>query len=187
VSANQASGADVPGAAAEAAPPPPRWAAALAEAPHRVVPSVDGIACIEVDRANLRAALVALKERGGFGMCTFVTAIDHYPREPRFALNYQLLSILHGDRIRVRCMLSSGDAHAPTACDLWPGANWSERECFDMFGIVFDGHPDLRRLLLPQGYDHHPLRKEFPQAGIEPDRLYRQWDRERRVGWSEPQ
>lgn len=170
--------------AAEATPAP-RWAAALEGIEHRRVASADGLDTLEVAREHLHQLLAALKERAGFAMCTLVTAVDHYPATPRFALTHQLLSLEHSQRIRVRCWLRDDDAHAPTCSDLWPGANWSERECFDMFGIRFDGHPDLRRLLMPQGYDHHPLRKEFPHAGIEPDRLYRQWDRQRRVGWNE--
>jgi len=64
---------------------------------------------------------------------------------------------------------------------LWPGASYMERECYDMFGIRFEDHPDLKRLLMPDGYGHHPLRKDFPHKGIQPDRLYREWDRERRL------
>jgi len=64
----------------------------------------------------------------------------------------------------------------PSIIDLYPGAAYAERECYDMFGIVFDGHADLKRLLMPDGYDHFPLRKDFPHQGIEPDRLYREWD-----------
>ncbi len=174
-------------AASTAAPekPAPRWAAALTGLEYRQLVGADGLDTLEVAREHLHAVLAALKERAGFAMCTLVTAVDHYPKTPRFALTHQLLSLEHSQRIRVRCWLRDDDAHAPTCCDLWPGANWSERECFDMFGIRFDGHPDLRRLLMPQGYDHHPLRKEFPHAGIEPDRLYRQWDRQRREGWNE--
>lgn len=170
-------------APADSAPAAPRWAAALSGLEYKQLVGADGMATLEVAREQLHALLAALK-RAGFAQCTLVSAVDHYPKAPRFALTHQLLSLEHNERIRVRCWLREGDEHAPSCADLWPGANWSERECFDMFGIRFDAHPDLRRLLLPQGYDHHPLRKEFPHAGIEPDRLYRQWDKQRRAGWN---
>jgi NADH-quinone oxidoreductase subunit C len=157
----------------------PRWAAALEGLPHQLSAAADG-PCVEVERAHLHEALARLRDRGGFRMCSFVTAIDHYPREPRFQLNHQLLSIEHNERVRVHCHLPGKDAWAPTCSDLWPGADWMERECYDLFGIRFEGHPDLRRLMMPEGYEHHPLRKDFPHQGIEPDRLYRKWDRERR-------
>ncbi len=164
------------------APAGPRWLAALGALPHCLSTSPDG-AVIEVELAHLHAVLAALRDKAQFELCTFVTCIDHYPAEPRFALHHQLLSLTHNDRVRVRCVLPGESA--PTATDLWPGANYMERECFDMFGVRFEGHPDLRRLLMPDGYEHHPLRKEFPHAGIEPDRLYREWDRKRREGWTE--
>jgi NADH-quinone oxidoreductase subunit C len=184
---NHSSGAAHEGAAAAAPLVAPRWAAALSGLAYKHLRTAEGTDTLEVERGELRAVLTALKDGAGFAMCTFVTAVDHYPRTPRFAVSHQLLSLEHNDRLRVRCWLLADDAHLPTCSDLWPGANWSERECFDMFGIVFDGHPDLRRLMMPPGYDHHPLRKEFPHVGIEPDRLYRQWDRKRREGWSETQ
>jgi NADH-quinone oxidoreductase subunit C len=86
-------------------------------------------------------------------------------------------------RLRLSCAPAGDEPSLPTCTTLWPGAAFSERECFDMFGVRFEGHPDLRRLLMPQGYGHHPLRKDFPHQGLEPDRLYRAWDRERRVRW----
>ena len=86
----------------------------------------------------------------------------------------------------MRTRLAEDDARVPTCTDLWPGAGYAERECYDMFGIEFDGNPDLRRLLMPEGYEHHPLRKDFPHQGIEPDRLYRAWDRERRAAEERP-
>jgi NADH:ubiquinone oxidoreductase subunit C len=74
----------------------------------------------------------------------------------------------------------------PTIVDLFPGAAYFERECYDMFGIWFDGHPSLRRLMMPEGYGHYPLRKDFPHQGIEPDRLYREWDAARHRARIEP-
>ena len=163
-----------------------RWLESLEGCAFKLVDVADAMPCVEVERAQLHDLLARLRDRGGFAQCTFVTAIDFHPREPRFQVTHQLLSLEHNDRVRIHTFVRGDDAHVPTCTDLWPGANFSERECFDMFGIVFDGHPDLRRLLMPQGYEHHPLRKDFPHAGIEPDKLYRQWDAQRRVGWSEP-
>lgn len=105
--------------------------------------------------------------------------MDHHPRTPRYEVLWQFLSMAHGDRIRVRCLLEGEDPTVPTCIDLWPGAAFMERECYDMFGIRFEGHEGLRRLLMPEGYGHFPLRKEFPHQGIEPDRLYREWERRR--------
>jgi NADH-quinone oxidoreductase subunit C len=96
---------------------------------------------------------------------------------------YQLQSIEHADRVRIRTRLTTEDAKVPTCTDLWSGASFMERECWDLMGIDFEGHPDMRRLLMPDGYGHHPLRKEFPHQGIEPDRLYREWDTARRKEW----
>jgi NADH-quinone oxidoreductase subunit C len=160
-----------------------RIAAALEGVPHKFVTALDGTLTIEVERAHLRDTLVALKERAGFETNTFVTAIDHYPATPRFEMAYQFLSYAHNDRVRVHTRLEEDAASVPTITDLWPGTSFSERECFDMFGIHFEGHPDLRRLLMPQGFEHFPLRKDYPHHGIEPDRLYRTWDRERREVW----
>ena len=139
-------------------------------------------ATIERARAELGAALAALKERAGFETATFVTAVDRLPRAPRFELVHQLLSLAHNDRVRVHTALAEGES-APSCVALWPGAAYMERECFDMFGIRFDGHAGLKRLLMPEDYEHHPLRKDFPHQGIEPDRLYREWDRKRRAQW----
>jgi NADH:ubiquinone oxidoreductase subunit C len=146
----------------------------------------DGMPCVDVDRAVLHDVLERLRDGAGFETLTLVTGVDRLdpaaarPTEPRFELVHQLCSIRHGDRVRVRTRLASDDARAPTCTDLWPGAGFMERECWDMFGIEFEGHPKLERLLMPEGYAHHPLRKDFPHQGIEPDRLYREWDRQRR-------
>ena len=167
---------------------PERVAAALAGAPHRVVEEADGMPCIEVERDALHGVLQRLRDRAGFESNTLITAVDHHPDEPRFLVVHQLLSYEHNERIRVHTRVPCGDGPdedplVASCVDLWPGAAFSERECYDMFGIRFDGHEPLRRLLMPEGYGHHPLRKDFPQGGIEPDRLYREWDRKRRANW----
>ena len=157
-----------------------RVAQALGELPYAAHTGGDGTLVLEVEREHVAELLAALKQRAGFDANTFVTAIDHEPRAPRFELCWQFLSFAHNDRVRVSCRVEEADARVPTCTHLWPGASFSERECYDMFGIHFDGHPDLRRLLMPEGYTHHPLRKDFPHQGIEPDRLYREWDEARR-------
>ena len=157
-----------------------RIAAAAAEGSYREVEERDGMPTYEVDRDQVRAFLGALRDGCGFDSNTFVTAVDHHPREPRFEVTWQLLSIEHADRVRVRCRVSGEDPTVPSCVDLWPGAGYAERECFDMFGVTFEGNPDLRRLLMPKTFPHHPLRKEYPHHGIEPDRLYREWDAARR-------
>ncbi len=147
----------------------------------------DGMPALAVARALLRETLERLKRRAGFESATFVTAIDNLGSErragTRFELVHQLFSLVHGDRVRLHTGLDERAPSAPTCVDLWPGAAFMERECFDMFGIVFARHPDLRRLLMPDEYGHHPLRRDFPHQGIEPDRLYRRWERERRAAW----
>jgi NADH:ubiquinone oxidoreductase subunit C len=156
--------------------------AALTGIEHRWLAPRDGLAALELARVDLARALLALKERAGFESATFVTAVDRLPRVPRFELVHQLFSLAHNDRVRLHTPLAENES-APSAVALWPGAAFMERECFDMFGIRFDGHVGLKRLLMPEEYTHHPLRKDFPHQGIEPDRLYREWDRERRKDW----
>jgi NADH-quinone oxidoreductase subunit C len=84
---------------------------------------------------------------------------------PRFAVVYQLYSLERNHRLRVKVFLAEEDAHLPTMWEVWKAANWLEREVYDMFGITFDNHPDLRRILMPADYEGHPLRKDFPIKG----------------------
>lgn len=84
---------------------------------------------------------------------------------PRFAIAYQLYSLEHNHRLRVKVFLEEDDAHLPTMWNVWKAANWLEREIYDMFGVIFDGHPDLRRILMPADYEGYPLRKDFPLKG----------------------
>ena len=90
-----------------------------------------------------------------------VTAADYFPREPRFEVVYHLLSVPNRQRVRLKVRVPEGGT-LPSIHTLWPGAGWPEREVWDMFGIVFDGHPDLRRLLMPEDWEGHPMRKDYP-------------------------
>ncbi len=93
-----------------------------------------------------------------------VTAVDYMERSPRFDVVYNLLSLTHNHRIRVKASLNEDEAIA-SVTDIWKCANWWEREVWDMFGLMFDGHPDLRRILTDYGFEGHPLRKDFPLTG----------------------
>jgi NADH-quinone oxidoreductase subunit C len=93
-----------------------------------------------------------------FNLLSDATCVDRFPIEPRFELNYSLVSIPRRERLRLRTSVS---AQQP----VWPGANWMEREIFDLFGIRFEGHPDLRRILLPDEFEGAPLRRDFPTEG----------------------
>ncbi|KAA3612946.1 MAG: NADH-quinone oxidoreductase subunit C [Planctomycetota bacterium] len=136
---------------------------------------------LTVAKENLVPVMQALRDgKFRFAHCSMITAVDHMPEEPRFEVVYGLYSPSCNQWLRVKTHCQEFEEEVPSVTGIWSGANWLERECFDMFGIRFQGHPDLRRLLMPEGYEHFPLRKEFPRDGIEPGRLYRQWDEGRR-------
>ena len=97
-----------------------------------------------------------------FALLADLTAVDWLPREPRFEVVYHLVSIEHSYRLRVMVRVSGASASLPTVADVWPAAGWMEREVWDLFGIAFDGHPDLRRLIMPEDWEGHPLRKDYP-------------------------
>jgi NADH-quinone oxidoreductase subunit C len=109
-----------------------------------------------------------LKDAEDFRYCVDVTAVDWKTRAPRFDVVYHLYSITHNHRLRLRVPVEQDDASVPTATALWPIANWLEREVWDMFGIRFTGHPDLRRLLMYEEFVGHPLRKDYPLRGRQP-------------------
>ena len=127
-------------------------------------PSVDLQTTVYVPREDLLAVARELRDRAdlGFKFLAELTAVDFWPREPRFELVYLLVSIEHRLRLRVKVRLSGEDARAPTVSGLWPAANWLEREVWDLFGITFAGHPDPRRLLMPEEWEGYPLRKDYP-------------------------
>ena len=97
-----------------------------------------------------------------FEMLMDLTAVDHVAREPRFDVVYHLYSIEHGHRLRIKLGVSEATCAAPSLIDVWPGAAWLEREVWDMYGLRFRGHPDLRRILMYEGFEGHPLRKDYP-------------------------
>jgi len=128
------------------------------------VPSLDLHPTLYVSRDQLPAVAQALRDRSDlrFELLADVTAADFWPREPRFELIYILVSVAHRQRLRVKVRLQADDAHIATVCRIWPAANWLEREVWDLFGIAFDGHPDPRRLLMPEDWEGYPLRKDYP-------------------------
>lgn len=110
-----------------------------------------------------------LKTRHQFDFLSDVTGFDRGGEEdPRFEVNYHLFSTKSFNRLRVKVLLAEDDIHVPTVTTVWRTANWHERETYDMFGVIFDGHPDLRRILLPSDFDGHALRKDYPLRGFEP-------------------
>jgi NADH-quinone oxidoreductase subunit C len=126
-----------------------------------------GQTTLVVSKELLRAVAQQCKENPAldFNLLSDVTCVDRFPMEPRFELNYQLVSISRGGRISLRTSVSAQHPVVDSIMPVWPGANWLEREIFDLFGIHFEGHPDLRRLLLPDGFVGFPLRRDFPVEG----------------------
>ena len=117
---------------------------------------------------SIHDVLETLKQRLGFDLLVDVTCVDylHYRNaKDRFAMVYLLANTRTNERITVRTFLNDPQPTVPTVVDLWQGANWLEREVWDMFGIRFSGHPDLRRVLLPETFGAHPLRKDYPLQG----------------------
>ena len=100
-----------------------------------------------------------------FNLLSDATCVDRFPSEPRFEMNYQLVSIPLQRRITLRVRIPGSDPTVDSLFSVWPGANWLEREVFDLFGIRFNGHPDLRRILLPEDFEGHPLRRDYPVHG----------------------
>lgn len=95
-----------------------------------------------------------------------VTAVDYYPQEPRFAVCYHIFSMIYGRRLRLK-VYPPDEPRVPSITSVWPSANFQEREAYDMMGIVFEGHPDLRRILMPDDWEGNPQRKDYP-LGYEP-------------------
>lgn len=123
-----------------------------------------------VPREYIVAVCAALKTGAArFDFLADLCGVDRGPEEePRFEVNYHLFSTTNYQRLRLKVLVNEEDAHVPTVTGVWRTANWHERETYDLVGIVFDGHPDLRRILLPDDWQGHALRKDFPLRGYEP-------------------
>ncbi len=121
---------------------------------------------VVVDRHEIVNVCRYLKESLGFSYLADLGGVDRFTEEDRFEVFYNLVSIEGGKRIRLKVRVDEHDPVVPSVVEVYPAANWNERECWDMFGIRFKGHPDLRRMYMPEDFEHHPLRKEFPPLGI---------------------
>jgi NADH-quinone oxidoreductase subunit C len=126
-----------------------------------------GETTIVVPHELLRATALECRDNPSlqFNLLSDATCVDRFPVEPRFELNYSLVSIPRRGRLRLRTRVSAQHPVVDSLMPVWPGANWLEREIFDLFGIHFEGHSDLRRILLPDGFEGFPLRRDFPTEG----------------------
>jgi NADH-quinone oxidoreductase subunit C len=120
---------------------------------------------VEIAPEKLVEACRLLKHDLKFERLSTVTAVDRYPSQPRFEVVYHLQSIARKERLRLKCRLSGDQPEIDSATVVWRSANWYEREVFDLFGIHFRNHPDLRRIMMPEEWEGHPLRKDYPIAG----------------------
>jgi NADH-quinone oxidoreductase subunit C len=120
---------------------------------------------LETPPAKIVSVCGFLKHDRKFVRLSTVTAVDRYPAEPRFEVVYHLHSVEPCQRLRLKCRVRGEDPVIESVVSVWRSANWYEREVFDLFGIQFVNHPDLRRILLPDDWEGHPLRKDYPVAG----------------------
>ena len=120
---------------------------------------------LEVSAPKIASVCGFLKYDQTFVRLSSVTAVDRYPAEPRFEVVYHLHSIERKERVRLKCRIAGDDPVIESVTSVWRGAGWYEREVFDLFGIRFVNHPDLRRIMMPDDWEGHPLRKDYPITG----------------------
>jgi NADH-quinone oxidoreductase subunit C len=145
---------------------------ALPDVPFERIPSVDLYLSVRMPSEAVSHAMPVLHGHHAlrFSLLADLIGVDFWPKQPRFEVVYTLVSIELRHRLRVRVQLPPDDPHVATVTGVWPGANWLEREVWDLFGIAFDGHPDPRRLLMPEDWEGHPLRKDAPvQIHLKPN------------------
>jgi NADH-quinone oxidoreductase subunit C len=142
--------------------------------PNSIISSAEfrGETTIHVKKEDIVSVCQFLKddEHSLFDYCCDICGADAYTPENRFEVIYNLYSTGLNHRIRLKVFTDETDLHCPSVTSVWAGANWPERETFDMFGIIFDGHHDLRRMYMPEEFEYYPLRKDFPMMGI-PDSI----------------
>jgi NADH-quinone oxidoreductase subunit C len=139
-----------------------------------VRPAISDARIVRVTAADIRATLEALRAEG-FAQLTDIGCVDYLERDPRYDVVYHLLKYASGkaERARVLCGVPAHATTVPSVSDLWPSANWAEREVYDLFGVHFAGHPDLRRIQMPVEWEGHPLRKDYPLRGPAKDKTPR--------------
>ncbi len=143
-------------------------AATLAARMGTRVTNDNGQVVVQVPRERVLEAATALRDEFGFQVAEDITAVDYWQRrEPRFDVVYHFFSYDYAEMIVLRVPVAEGQA-VPSITGVFPGANWYEREIYDMFGIPFEGHPDLRRIIMPYDWEGHPLRKDYPLGYEEP-------------------
>lgn len=120
---------------------------------------------LEVPAESIVSVCKLLREEHAFSRLSTVTAVDRYPGEPRFEVVYHLYSIANKQRVRVKARVGSESLEIDSVIPVWPSANWYEREVFDLFGIRFRNHPDLTRIMMPDDWEGHPLRRDYPVHG----------------------
>jgi NADH-quinone oxidoreductase subunit C len=121
-------------------------------------------AALVVDPGQIRTVLATLRGKG-YAFLASVHGVDHYPEEPRLSVVYELLDMSRCDRVTVKLRVPADAAKVESVTADWPTADHQEREVYDMFGVMFEGHPDLRRILMPEDYEGHPQRRDFPTGG----------------------
>jgi NADH-quinone oxidoreductase subunit C len=142
--------------------------------------AADGMPTIYVPRERLVETMRVLRDAAelGFGFLVDIVGVDYYPREPRYEVVYLLASLgtpgygPQARRLRVKVRVPGEDPSVPTLCRLWKAADWSERELWDLYGIRVDGHGDLRRILMPEDWEGHPMRKDYPVQIKQPVKTY---------------
>jgi len=120
---------------------------------------------LEIAREKIASVCGFLKYDRGFVRLSTITGVDWYPEEPRFEVVYHLHNVEGNERLRLKCRVPGNDPEIDSVTDVWRGANWFERETFDLFGVRFRNHPDLRRIMLPEDWEGHPLRKDYSVTG----------------------
>jgi NADH-quinone oxidoreductase subunit C len=120
---------------------------------------------LEIAAEHIVAVCSYLKQSQNFVRLSTVTGVDWYPQEPRFEVVYHLHSPERNERLRLKCRLAGANPEIDSVTVVWRGAGWYERETFDLFGIRFRNHPDLRRIMLPEDWEGYPLRKDYPVTG----------------------